>query len=238
MATLSVNVDHVATVRQARLATEPDPVAAALIAEMAGADGITVHLREDRRHIQDRDVRVLREVAKTELNLEMAATSEMADIALKIKPDLVTIVPEKRRELTTEGGLDVKGHMEALKRYVGHLMDAGIPVNLFIDPSVEAVKDAHRIGPAGVEIHTGTYAESTGKDARAAELRKVTDAVMLAKKLGMRAHAGHGLDYRNIRPLLEVPEIDEFAIGYGIIARSIFVGIEQAVFEMVSLVRG
>lgn len=237
MATLSVNVDHVATVRQARLADEPDPVTAALAAELAGADGITVHLREDRRHIQDRDVRVLREVAKTSLNLEMAATAEMLAIAREVKPDLVTLVPEKRQELTTEGGLDVAAQFEGLKSFVGELVTAGIPVNLFIDPSVDAVKTSHRIGSTGVEVHTGSYAEAEGEEARRGELRKIQDAASFSKKLGMRTHAGHGLDYRNVRPLAAMPEIDEFAIGFSIIARSVHIGIDQAVREMIYLVK-
>ena len=172
MAKLSVNVDHVATVRQARLSTEPDPVVAAAKAELSGADGITVHLREDRRHIQDRDVYILRKTVKTELNLEMAATKEMLDVALEVKPDMVTIVPEKRQELTTEGGLDVKTHGDALKKYVSHLKDAGIRVNLFIDPSPEAVKSCHRIGSDGVEIHTGAYA---GHERAGARIRTQED---------------------------------------------------------------
>lgn len=238
MATLSVNVDHVATVRQARLGDEPDPVTAALAAELAGADGITVHLREDRRHIQDRDVRVLRRVVKTVLNLEMAATPEMLSIALDVKPDMVTLVPEKRKELTTEGGLEVRTQVEGLKRLVGELQDAGVPVNLFIDPNPEAVKAAHKIGSAGVEIHTGTYADAENRAVRAAELKKVQDAVHLSSKLGMKTHAGHGLDYRNVRPLAAMKEIDEFAIGFSIIARAVHVGMERAVREMAELVKG
>src|SRR3990170_1697257 len=182
MAKLSVNVDHIATVRQARLAAEPDPVVAAARAELAGADGITVHLREDRRHIQDRDVYVLRRTVKTELNLEMAATKEMLDVALEVKPDMVTIVPEKRQELTTEGGLDVKTHGESLKKFVSHLKDAGISVNLFVDPSPDAVKACHRIGSDGLELHTGTYAEAREGNAREAELKRIYDSAVLSKR--------------------------------------------------------
>lgn len=237
MATLSVNVDHVATVRQARRADEPDPVYAAMMAEMAGADGITVHLREDRRHIQDRDLIILSRTVKTKLNLEMAATKEMMDIAMEVKPYMVTIVPEKRQELTTEGGLEVRTRMEALKSFVGQLRDADIPVNLFVDPELDAVKASHKIGANGVEIHTGRYAEATGKHSITAELKKIYDSVMMAKRLGLKAHAGHGLDYRNIRDVAAIKEIDEFAIGFSIISRSVYVGVEEAVREMLRLIR-
>ncbi len=235
MPRLSVNVDHVATVRQARLSNEPDPVVAAGMAELAGADGITVHLREDRRHIQDRDLILLRKTVKTRLNLEMAATKEMVRIAVEVKPDMVTLVPEKRQELTTEGGLDVKNHADVMKKVVIVLRDAGIPVNLFIDPVPEAVKASHRIGPDGVEIHTGRYADAAPAD-RERELKRVYDSVALAKRLGLKAHAGHGLDYRNIKPVAAFSEIDEFAIGYSIIARSLYTGIAEAVSEMKRLI--
>lgn len=236
MARLSVNVDHVATVRQARLAQEPDPVIAAAQAELAGADGITVHLREDRRHIQDRDLHILRRTVKTRLNLEMAAAKEMLSIALEVKPDMVTLVPEKRQELTTEGGLDVKTYGEQIKKVVSSLRDAGISVNLFIDPSPEMVKIAHKIGSDGVEVHTGRYADAQPNE-KASELKRVYDAVALSHRLGMKTHAGHGLDYRNIREVASIREIEEFAIGFSIIARSIHVGIERAVIEMKELVR-
>ncbi|MBI5643058.1 MAG: pyridoxine 5'-phosphate synthase [Deltaproteobacteria bacterium] len=237
MSRLSVNVDHVATVRQARLSVEPDPVTAALQAELAGADGITMHLREDRRHIQDRDLHVLRKIAKTRVNLEMAATKEMFDIALEVKPDMVTLVPEKRQELTTEGGLDVKTHHESLKRFVGGLRDAGIPVNLFIDPSLDAVKFSHKIGSDGIEIHTGKYAETReGGPGREAEIKRVVDAALLSKRLGLKTHAGHGLDYRNIKDVAAIKEIDEFAIGFSIIAMSVYTGVEAAVREMKRLI--
>ncbi len=242
MATLSVNVDHVATVRQARLANEPDPVTAALKAELAGADGITVHLREDRRHIQDRDLLLLRKTATTRLNLEMAATQEMLGIALEVKPDMVTIVPEKRAELTTEGGLDVTVKTEAakLKEFVKSLKDARIPTNLFIDPTLEAVKASHRIGADGVEIHTGTYADADpyadDGERRRNEFKRVYDSVLMADKLKLKVHAGHGLDYRNIKAVAAIPEITEFAIGYSIVSRAIYVGIEAAVAEMKGLI--
>lgn len=236
MTRLSVNVDHVATVRQARLSDEPDPVMAASLAEIAGADGITVHLREDRRHIQDRDLHILRRTVKTRLNLEMAATGEMLSIALDVKPEMVTIVPEKRQELTTEGGLDVKKELENLKRFTGSLRDAGIHVNLFVDPQPDAIKNCHRIGSSGVEIHTGRYAGVKEHGLREAELKRVYDSAALARRLGLKTHAGHGLDYRNIRPVAAIKEIEEFAIGFGIIARSVYVGISEAVREMKKLV--
>ncbi|MBI1912538.1 MAG: pyridoxine 5'-phosphate synthase [Deltaproteobacteria bacterium] len=236
MSRLSVNVDHVATVRQARLASEPDPVTAAAIAELAGADGITVHLREDRRHIQDRDLYILRKTIKTRLNLEMAATKEMFDIALEVKPDMVTIVPEKRQELTTEGGLDVKTNPDPLKRYVQGLRDAGISVNLFVDPSPDAVKACHRIGSDGLEIHTGRYAEAFQDNVKEAELKRIYDAAVLSKRLGLKTHAGHGLDYNNVQNVAAMQEFDEFAIGYSIISRSIYTGIENAVREMKRLI--
>lgn len=237
MATLSVNVDHVATVRKARGSNEPDPVTAALAAELAGADGITVHLREDRRHIQDRDVYLMRNIIKTRLNLEMAATKEMLAVALEIKPEMVTLVPEKRQELTTEGGLDVKTQLDMLKRIVASLKDGGISVNLFIDPLPDAVKAAHRIGSDGVEIHTGRYADAAPA-ARPDELKRIHDAVMLSKRVGLKTHAGHGLDYHNIFAVAALKEIDEFAIGFSIVARSIYTGMSEAVREMKRLIEG
>lgn len=237
MATLTVNVDHVATVRQARLSREPDPVTAALMAELGGADGITVHLREDRRHIQDRDLALLRRTVKTRLNLEMAATKEMSKIAMEVKPDMVTLVPEKRQELTTEGGLDVKTQVEMLKLYVSSLQAAEIPVNLFIDPTPEAVKAAHKTGATGVELHTGRYADAEGERQKGVELKRVRDCASLTKRLGLKVHAGHGLDYLNIGPVVMIKEIEEFAIGFSIIARSVYTGLEEAVREMARLVR-
>lgn len=237
MARLSVNVDHVATVRQARLVVEPDPVTAALKAELAGADSITVHLREDRRHIQDRDLFLLKRIAKTGINLEMAATAEMLGIALEVKPDMVTFVPEKRKELTTEGGLNVKKDMDSLKKFTASLKEAGIRVNLFIDPEPEAVKDSHRIDADGVELHTGRYADApkSGGD-RERELKRVYDSAAIGARLGLKVHAGHGLDYMNIKDVVRIDEIEEFAIGFSIIARSIYVGIEEAVREMKRLI--
>ncbi len=236
MARLSVNVDHVATVRQARLDVEPDPVTAALMAELAGADGITMHLREDRRHIQDRDLAIMRKTVKTDLNLEMAATDEMLAIALETKPHMVTLVPENRQELTTEGGLDLRANSDHLKGFVATLQESGIPVNLFIDPESESIKRSHRIGATGVEIHTGTYANTEQGAKKTKELRRIADAIALSKKLGLKTHAGHGLDYRNVRAVVALGGIDEFAIGFSIIARSIFTGINGAVREMKALV--
>ena len=237
MARLSVNIDHVATVRQARRASAPDPVTAALMAELAGADGITAHLREDRRHIQDRDVTLLRQVIKTRLNLEMAATGEMLDIALGLKPDMVTLVPEKRQELTTEGGLDLKTNAEYLKNFILSIKQGGISVNLFVDPLPDNMKLCHKIDADGVEIHTGAYADAPGRG-KTAELKRIADSAAVAKRLGLRVHAGHGLDYQNITDVAAIKEIEEFAIGFSIIARSVFSGIEEAVREMKRLVLG
>lgn len=234
---LSVNVDHIATVRQARKGIEPDPVTGALLAEIAGADSITVHLREDRRHIQGRDLILLRKMVKTRLNLEMAATSEMQKIALEVKPDMITIVPEKRQELTTEGGLDVKTNKDYLKKYIEAIKDSGIKVNLFVDPEPDQIKAAHMVNASGVEIHTGRYAELKNEKEIEAEFAKINNAVLLATKLKLNVHAGHGLDYRSIKRIAEIKEISEFAIGFSIIARSIFVGIEKAVREMKEMVK-
>ncbi|MBI5894350.1 MAG: pyridoxine 5'-phosphate synthase [Deltaproteobacteria bacterium] len=237
MARLSVNVDHIATVRQARRVMEPDPVTGALLSEIAGADSITAHLREDRRHIQDRDLILLRKMVKTRLNLEMAATSEMQKIALEVKPDMITIVPEKRQELTTEGGLDVKTNKDYLKKYIETIKDSGIKVNLFVDGEPDQIKAAHMVNATGVEIHTGRYAELKNEKEIESELAKIHNAVMLAAKLKLNVHAGHGLDYRNIKRIAEIKEISEFAIGFSIIARSLFVGIEKAVREMKELIK-
>ena len=237
MARLSVNVDHIATVRQARGGTTPDPVTCAMIAEMSGADSITAHLREDRRHIQDRDLILLRKMVKTRLNLEMAATEEMQKIAIDIKPDMVTIVPEKRQELTTEGGLDVKGNKGYLKDCIIAIKNGGIKVNLFIDPEPKQVKASHFAGATGVEIHTGRYAELKDEKEIAAEIVKIYNACILASKLKLSVHAGHGLDYQNIKRVRDISEISEFAIGFSIISRSIFIGIERAVREMKELIK-
>lgn len=237
MARLSVNVDHVATVRQARRVKEPDPVHAAVLAELAGAHGIIVHLREDRRHIQDRDLRLLKEVVKTKLNLEMAAVEEIVGIALEVKPDMATLVPERREELTTEGGLDVVGQMERIRDVVKRLKERGIWVSLFVDPDRRSIEAAFQVGAQVVEIHTGRYAELWPKEEALEELNKIRKAASLAQDLGMKVHAGHGLDYRNVSPLVEIPEIEEFSIGHSIVARAVLVGMERAVREMLELLR-
>jgi pyridoxine 5-phosphate synthase len=228
---LGVNVDHIATVRQARLGVEPDPVMAATLALLGGADGITVHLREDRRHIQDRDVRILREVVPCELNLEMAATEEMVRIALEIRPDLVTLVPEKRIELTTEGGLDVMGQKEHLKETVKKISGAGIPVSLFINPSIADIDISKGIGADMVEIHTGLYANASGGGVKD-ELQRVTEVAKMAGNLGLSINAGHGLNYLNVRGITSIAGIRGLYIGHSIISRAVLVGMERAVKEM------
>jgi pyridoxine 5-phosphate synthase len=237
MAKLGVNVDHIATIRQARGGTEPDPVSAAAIAELAGADGITVHLREDRRHIQDRDVMILKQTVQTHLNLEMAATDEMVAIAMKIVPDYVTLVPEKRQELTTEGGLDVARYIQPLTKQIELLHQAGITVSLFVDPDLEQLKASARVKADCIEIHTGSYCEAKGHE-KSAELAKIEEAVKAGRKLGLRVNAGHGLNYRNIRPVLALGGIEEYNIGHSIISRAVLVGLERAVREMAELVHG
>lgn len=237
MAKLAVNVDHVATIRQARRVDEPDPVLAAAIAELAGAEGIIIHLREDRRHIQDRDLEILRKTVKTQLNLEMAATDEMVGIAMEVKPDVVTFVPEKRAELTTEGGLDVLFNKEKLKEMIEELKQVGIKMSLFIDPDLEQVKASHRLGANAVEIHTGSYCDSRLVQEIDKEFNRIEDAVMLSSKLGLEVRAGHGLDYRNIQRILTLKDIEEYSIGHSIIARTVIVGMERAVREMVELIK-
>lgn len=236
MAKLAVNVDHVATVRQARLANEPDPVTAAALAELAGAHGIVVHLREDRRHIQDRDVEVLRRTVKTKLNLEMAATEEMVQKAVRTKPEVVTLVPEKRQELTTEGGLDVMLYEELLGKVIKTLHDADIAVSLFINPDPQQIKTAQRLEADYIEIHTGTFAEASTYAKRQEEFERLLTAARLGRKLGLGVHAGHGVDYQNILWLRRIAEIEEFSIGHAIVARAVLVGMERAVREMLALV--
>jgi pyridoxine 5-phosphate synthase len=238
MARVAINVDHVATVRQARLASEPDPVTAAALAELAGAHGIVVHLREDRRHIQDRDVEVLRRTVKTKLILEMAATSEMIQVALRIKPDMVTLVPEKRQELTTEGGLDVVMHEEALMEAVRTFHEASIGVSLFINADPKHIKTAHRLEVEYVELHTGAFAEAKTFVKRQEEFERILTAARMARKLGIGVHAGHGIDYQNVHWLRSMTEIEEFSIGHAVIARAVLVGMERAVREMIALVNG
>lgn len=238
MARVAINVDHVATVRQARLASEPDPVTAAALAELAGAQGIVVHLREDRRHIQDRDVEILRRTVKTRLNLEMAATEAMIETALRIKPDLVTLVPEKRQELTTEGGLDVVLYEDTLAEAIRRLHEGGISVSLFINPDPKHIKTAAKIDADCVEIHTGSFAEAKTYTQRQEEFERVQDAAKLAAKIGLIVHAGHGVDYRNVLWLRVIKEIEEFSIGHAVVARAVLVGMERAVKEMIALVNG
>ncbi|QQR80772.1 MAG: pyridoxine 5'-phosphate synthase [Deltaproteobacteria bacterium] len=235
MAKLGVNIDHVATLRQARGTKYPDPLSAALIAEKGGADQITVHLREDRRHIQDFDVRLLRKTVQTELNLEMALSKEIVTFALDIKPNLVTLVPEKRKELTTEGGLDVKKHRKALADLVPSFQKAGIRVSLFINPDVEDVILSHELKVDAIEIHTGAYAEQNRDEDRARELERIRMAAKKGKELDLWVAAGHGLHYTNTQAVTQIKEIVEFNIGHSIIARAVFVGLEQAVREMKAL---
>jgi len=237
MTKLSVNVDHVATIRQARGVNEPDPVTAAAFAELAGADGITVHLREDRRHIQDRDVMLLRRTIQTRLNLEMAATDEMVGIALKVVPYSVTLVPERRQELTTEGGLDIVRLRQSLAPQIELLQQAGIIVSLFVDPDLEQLKASARVKADYVEIHTGAYCEARGGE-QTAELVKIEQAVAAGRKLGLGVNAGHGLNYQNILPVVKLGGIEEFNIGHSIISRAVLVGMDRAVREMAALVRG
>jgi pyridoxine 5-phosphate synthase len=228
---LGVNVDHVATVRQARKVEAPDPVEAALLAEKAGADGITVHLREDRRHIQERDVELMRQRLKTKLNLEMAVTPAMVALAEKLRPDDACFVPEKREELTTEGGLDVPANKQKILEAVKRLQDRGIHVSLFIDPQKNQLETAKAVGAYAVEIHTGAYCNAAGAE-REKERDAVAAAASLAHTLGLEVHGGHGLNYENVSPIATIPEIVELNIGHSIIARAVIVGIEQAVREM------
>ncbi|HVI74452.1 MAG TPA: pyridoxine 5'-phosphate synthase [Anaeromyxobacteraceae bacterium] len=229
---LGVNVDHVATLRQSRRTTYPDPVLAAMLAELAGADQITIHLREDRRHIQERDLAVLRKTVQTRLNLEMAATQEMVKIAFETKPDTCTLVPERREELTTEGGLDVAANRDALRKVVKTLKDAEIKVSIFVDPDMDQIRAAHRVEADVVEIHTGRYADARLAQDRRRELARVVDTAKAAAKLGLEVAAGHGLNYQNVLPVAAVPEIEELNIGHAIVGHAIMVGMERAVREM------
>jgi pyridoxine 5-phosphate synthase len=235
MIKLAVNVDHVATLRQARGISEPDPVLAAGICELAGAQGIVVHLREDRRHIQDRDVRLLRQTVKTKLNLEMGAAKDIVNFALDVQPDMVTLVPEKRRELTTEGGLNAAGQKKKLKTVIGRLQEAGIPVSLFIDPDSRQIKAAKDIGATFVEIHTGRYSDATSHEERDQEFELIAAAAEEAYEAGLRVNAGHGLNYVNTARIAALETIEEFSIGHAIMARAVFVGLDQAVREMLGL---
>ena len=237
MAKLGVNIDHVATIRQARGTVEPEPLLAASMAELAGADGITIHLREDRRHIQDRDLRLIRQTVRTRLNLEMAATDEMLRIALEVKPDAVTLVPEKREELTTEGGLEVANGKGDLPGYIKDLQKGGIIVSLFIDPDTQQIEASSKAGADYIEIHTGRYAEAKNKEDIDREFEDIKNAVDLAAGLGLGINAGHGLDYWNIRRLLSIKKIEEYNIGHSIISRAVITGIERAVRDMAEIIK-
>ena len=237
MARLGVNIDHIATVRQARGGKEPDPVTAAPLVEMAGADGLVVHLREDRRHIQDRDLTLLREIVHTKLNLEMAATDAMVRLAMEVKPHLVTLVPERREELTTEGGLDVDSQRQRLKDVTLLLHQSGIAVSLFIDPVLEQIKAARRVEADCIELHTGRYANALGLKEQDIEFEALAQAARAAYKLELAVSGGHGLTYHNVRRLRGISEIVEYNIGHSIIARAIFIGLERAVREMKELLR-
>lgn len=236
MAQLAVNVDHVATLREARGINYPDPVGAAVAAETAGADGIVVHLREDRRHIKERDVRLLRKIVQTKLILEMASTNEMLGIALDIKPDAVTLVPEKREELTTEGGLDLITHQDHIREVVTTLKNAGIAVCIFIDPDLDQIKIAHKIDADMIEIHTGAFCDAVTKLQKQREFLRIVDAAKMGTKLKLEVNAGHGISYNTIKAFKGLSEIAEFSIGHSIVSRAILTGMEQAVRDMKQLI--
>jgi pyridoxine 5-phosphate synthase len=237
MAGLAVNVDHVATLREARKISYPDPVAAAILAELAGADGIVVHLREDRRHIQDRDLGMLRQIVQTKLILEMASNNEMIGIALDIRPDVVTLVPEKREELTTEGGLDLISNKDAIAETVATLQDSDIPVSIFIDPNSDQIKVAHQINATMVEIHTGIFCDAKTSKKKRQAFTDIVNAIKFAHKLKLGINAGHGLCYNTIKAFKGLHEIDEFSIGHSIVSRAVLVGMEKAVKEMLALIK-
>ena len=234
---LGVNIDHVATLRNARGGKDPNVAAAAMICEMAGADGITTHLREDRRHIKDKDVNELKKLLKTRLNLEMAVTDEMQEIALKLRPENCCLVPEKREELTTEGGLDVLSQQEKITKFVKPLKDAGIIVSLFIDPDIRQIDAAKKTGAPFIELHTGGFSEAFGTENEEVEFLKLKDAAAYAQSLGLKVNAGHGLTYENVHRMKEIPGVVELNIGHNIIAKSVFVGLSAAVKEMKELIK-
>lgn len=238
MPRLSVNVDHIATLREMRKAKEPDPVAAAFLAELAGAKGITVHLREDRRHIQERDLKILRSTVRTKLNLEMGTSEEIVRIALAVKPDLSTLVPEKKGEITTEGGLNLSKDNSRLKETIDLLHERGISISLFIDPTPGSVRKAQKLGADLIELNTGIYAEANSSLEADTELEKLAGAAILAKKTGLEVNAGHGLNYQNVEKICLIKEIEELSIGHSIISRACLVGMEQAVREMIKLIKG
>ena len=229
---LGVNLDHIATVRQARRTVEPDPVQAVILAELAGADGITAHLREDRRHMQDRDILLLKQTVRTHFNLEMAVTESMVALALEVKPDYVTLVPENRQEVTTEGGLDVAGQFDRVEKAVSTLQEAGIPVSLFIDPDQRQIVASAQMKARFIELHTGTYADAKTEEDRNKQLYLLEAATEEALKREVRVNAGHGLNYWNVYPVAQIPGMEELNIGHSIIARAVYVGLERAVREM------
>jgi pyridoxine 5-phosphate synthase len=233
---LAVNVDHFATIREARKSDEPEPVLAALLAELAGAEGIVCHIRGDRRHIKERDLRLLKDAVKTKLNIEMAATDEMKAIAQDIKPDFVSLVPERPEELTTEGGLDVIAHEEHLQAHIRDLKEMGIRVSIFIDTDIKQIDACRRVGVDLIEINTGKFADSKPGEKQDQALEEIKGAASHGHKIGLEIHAGHGLDYRNIHPIAAIQEITEFSIGFSIVARSAIVGIDMAVREMIALI--
>lgn len=234
MPKLGVNIDHVATLRQARQGNEPDPIWAAAEAELGGADGITIHLREDRRHIQERDLRILKETVSVKLNLEIACDEDVCRIALDVKPDQVCLVPEKRQEVTTEGGLDVAGSIDRVKDLCARFADSGIVVSLFIDPDERQLNAANQCGAPAIELHTGQYAHHWRKTGQ--ELSRLVNAGKIATDLGLVLNAGHGLNYSNVKPVAEIPGMDELNIGHSIISRSVFTGLKTAVAEMKALI--
>lgn len=237
MPRLGVNIDHVATVREARKTVYPDPIKAAVIVELAGADGIVVHLREDRRHIQDRDLRLLRQIVQIPLNLEMAASDEIIEIALEVKPDKVTLVPERREEITTEGGLDVVSNEKRIAECVKRLNAGGIPVSTFIEADSEQIKCSKQVGAEAVEFHTGTYCDATTESQRNSEFERLKKAAKETQEMGLIVHMGHGLHYHNVVPVARIDGVDELNIGHSIIARAVFVGLDKAVREMLDLIR-
>lgn len=238
MMRLGVNVDHVATIREARRGKLPDPVAAAIAAEMAGADGIVCHLREDRRHIKDKDLFLLKEIVKTHLNLEMAATDEMVRLATEVLPDMVTLVPERREEITTEGGLDAVANQEWLEDVVKQLRSHNVVVSLFVDPDIDQIKAAARLQADYVELHTGMYCNADDLGTVMDELEKIRSMAMAAAKLGLGVSAGHGLDYHNVRDITEIEQIEELNIGHSIVSKAVMIGMERAVREMLRIIRG
>ncbi len=238
MPLLGVNIDHVATLRQARRTYEPDPVWAAALAELGGADGITIHLREDRRHIQDRDLRLLRETVTVKLNLEMACADEIVDIASRVQPDQATLVPERREEVTTEGGLDVVNHRQKVAEVIARLKDAGISVSLFLDPVAPQIDAAAELGADAVELHTGQYALARKSGEKARQLQLLYEAGRRVRERGLVLHAGHGLNYQNVIPIAQMEGMHELNIGHSIVSRAVFVGLERAVREMKRLVSG